>query len=131
MLEYRKNGSTLWTSMNAQVIRDSSGKVLYYEGTVEDITLRKEMEIKRNEAEVLYRSLVEQTSIVVYRLSPDTSASCLYISPQIEVMLGYSPEEWLQEPAFWKKIVHPQDLPNVLADVERYMAKKGKSAMDL
>ena len=48
MLEYRKNGSTLWTSMNAQVIRDSSGKVLYYEGTVEDITLRKEMEIKRN-----------------------------------------------------------------------------------
>ncbi|MBL8080326.1 MAG: PAS domain S-box protein [Anaerolineales bacterium] len=129
-LEYRKDGSTLWVSMNAQAIRDHHGRILFYEGTVEDITLRKEMEIKRNEAEVLYRSLVEQTSIVVYRLSPDTSASCLYISPQIEVMLGYSPEEWLQEPAFWKKIVHPHDLPGVLADVEHYMEKKGKSAIE-
>lgn len=129
-LEYRKDGSTLWTSMNAQVIRDHNGRILFYEGTVEDITLRKEMEIKRNEADMLYRSLVEQTSIVVYRLSPDTSASCLYISPQIEVMLGYSPEEWLREPAFWKKIIHPQDLPSVLADVEHYMAKKGKSSIE-
>ena len=129
-LEYRKDGSTLWTSMNAQVIRDENGNVLYYEGTVEDITLRKEMEIKRNEAETLYRSLVEQTSIVVYRLSPDPSASSLYISPQIETMLGYSAEEWLSDPAFWKKVVHPEDLPSVLADVELYMSKKGKSSIE-
>ncbi len=128
--EYRKDGQTLWTSMNAQAIHDTDGNILYYEGTVEDITLRKEMEAKRNEAETLYRSLVEQTSIVVYRISPDVSARTLYISPQIQTMLGYSAEEWLRDPFFWKKIVHPQDYPSVLADVEYYMSKKDKSSIE-
>ncbi|MCE9647244.1 MAG: PAS domain S-box protein [Chloroflexi bacterium] len=39
--EYRKDRSTFWTSMNARAIRDESGRVLYYEGTIEDITERK------------------------------------------------------------------------------------------
>ena len=128
--EYRKDGSTLWTSMNAQAIHDADGNILYYEGTVEDITPRKEMEIKQKEAEILYRTLVEQTSIVAYRDAPDESASALYISPQIETLLGYSADEWLSDPSFWKKLVHPQDLPRVLADVEHYISKKDKSSIE-
>jgi PAS domain S-box-containing protein len=42
---YHKNGSTLWISENARAVRDEKGALLYYEGTVEDITARK-----RNEA---------------------------------------------------------------------------------
>ena len=46
-LEYRKDGSTLWTSTNIQSIRDEDGNILYYEGTVEDITPRKKVEAER------------------------------------------------------------------------------------
>jgi PAS domain S-box-containing protein len=46
-LEYRKDGSTLWTSTNVQAIRDDNGNILYYEGTVEDITTRKKAEADR------------------------------------------------------------------------------------
>lgn len=46
-LEYRKDKSILWTSTNIQAIRDADGKLLYYEGTVEDITLRKKVEAER------------------------------------------------------------------------------------
>ena len=46
-LEYRKDRSTLWTSTNIQTIRDPEGNILYYEGTVEDITLRKKVEAER------------------------------------------------------------------------------------
>src|ERR1700722_3098058 len=35
---YRKDGSIIWISENVRVIRDRNGIVLYYEGTVEDIT---------------------------------------------------------------------------------------------
>jgi PAS domain S-box-containing protein len=42
---YHKNGSKLWISENARAVHDEHGKLLYYEGTVEDITSRK-----RNEA---------------------------------------------------------------------------------
>jgi PAS domain S-box-containing protein len=39
--QYRKDGSVLWTSMSVNTVRDSNGKILYYEGIQEDITERK------------------------------------------------------------------------------------------
>ena len=41
---YRKDRSKIWVSENARAVRDESGKLLYYEGTVEDITERKRAE---------------------------------------------------------------------------------------
>src|ERR671933_1129039 len=38
---YRRDGSTIWISENARTICDESGSVLYYEGTVQDITAGK------------------------------------------------------------------------------------------
>src|SRR4028119_1110105 len=38
---YRRDGSTIWISENARSICDESGRVLYYEGTVQDITAGK------------------------------------------------------------------------------------------
>ncbi|MBL8099122.1 MAG: PAS domain S-box protein [Anaerolineales bacterium] len=88
---------------------------------------RKETEDALREAETLFRTLVEQTSIVVYRDKPDGGASSLYVSPQIENLLGYTPEEWLSEPFFWQTLVHPDDLPALLADIESYVAEDRKS----
>lgn len=48
---YRKNGRKIWISENARAVRDpSTGELLYYEGTVEDITARKRAEKDLNEA---------------------------------------------------------------------------------
>ncbi len=33
-----------------------------------------------------------------------------YISPQTETMLGYPPNEWIVDPDFWMKIIHPDDV---------------------
>lgn len=41
---YRKDGSTNWVCINARVVRDENGKILYYEGTVEHITERKQLQ---------------------------------------------------------------------------------------
>ncbi len=38
---YRKDGSVIWISENCRAIRDHQGRLLYYEGTVEDITQRR------------------------------------------------------------------------------------------
>ncbi|MDY6937381.1 MAG: adenylate/guanylate cyclase domain-containing protein [Cyanobacteriota bacterium] len=40
-LVYKKNGQTIWISENARAVRDATGKLLYYEGTVTDITIQK------------------------------------------------------------------------------------------
>jgi PAS domain S-box-containing protein len=41
---YRKDGSVIWISENARIVRDSQGSIAYYEGMVEDITDRKRLE---------------------------------------------------------------------------------------
>lgn len=86
-----------------------------------ELAERKQAEEALKEAETLYRTLVEQTSVVAYRDAPDEIATPIYISPRVEILLGYTPEEWLSEPDFWMHQVHPEDLPRVLADVKRYV----------
>lgn len=51
---YRKDQTVIWISENCRAVRDAEGKVLYYEGTVEDITERKyaEEQIRRTTAEL-------------------------------------------------------------------------------
>jgi sigma-B regulation protein RsbU (phosphoserine phosphatase) len=56
---YRKDGSMIWISENCRAIRDSQGRLLYYEGTVEDTTQRRQAEEKVRDSEALYHSLVE------------------------------------------------------------------------
>ena len=41
---YRKDGTIIWISENCRAVRDAEGKLLYYEGTVEDITQRRQTE---------------------------------------------------------------------------------------
>jgi PAS domain S-box-containing protein len=53
---YRKDGSIIWIAESARAAYDANGKFLYYEGTVEDITVRKRSE---EELEKLNKQLME------------------------------------------------------------------------
>ncbi|HWW03644.1 MAG TPA: SpoIIE family protein phosphatase [Candidatus Acidoferrum sp.] len=64
---YRKDGVIIWISENCRAVRDSKGELLYYEGTVEDITQRRRAEEKVRHSEALYHSLVETLPQNVFR----------------------------------------------------------------
>jgi PAS domain S-box-containing protein len=66
------------------------------------------------ESEARFRVLVEQTSVVIYRDAPAPGMPALYISPRIEVLLGYTSEEWTREPLFWHSLLHPDDRERIL-----------------
>jgi PAS domain S-box-containing protein len=55
----RKDGTTLRVRENATAVRDDSGNILYYEGTVEDITEYKKAEEQIRESEQRYRNMIE------------------------------------------------------------------------
>ncbi len=65
--------------------------------------------------EATYRALVEQIPGLLYLAAADKTGSTLYVSPQIETLLGFSPAEWLADPALWSKQLHPEDRERVLA----------------
>ncbi len=64
---YRKDGSVIWISENCRAVRDSAGRLLLYEGTVEDITLRRQAEENLRNSEALYHSLVETLPQNIFR----------------------------------------------------------------
>ena len=66
------------------------------------------------EAQDRYRSLVEQLPLVTYIDRLDAWASTVFISPQIEEMLGYPAQQWLDDPEFFPRILHPEDRDRVL-----------------
>jgi PAS domain S-box-containing protein len=67
------------------------------------------------EAESRYRALVEQLPLVTYIDRLDAWSSSVFISPQIETILGYPAQDWLDDPRFYPKVLHPDDRERVLA----------------
>jgi PAS domain S-box-containing protein len=67
------------------------------------------------EAESRYRALVEQLPLVTYIDRLDAWSSSVFISPQIEAILGYPAQDWLDDPRFYPKVLHPDDRDRVLA----------------
>ncbi len=70
--------------------------------------------------EDLHRQIVEHGPAVVYVDEPDAAASTLFISPQVERVLGYTPEEWYADPELWTRILHPDDRARVVAENVRH-----------
>ena len=71
------------------------------------------------ESETKYRSLVEQIPAVIYIAELDETNTILYISPQIETLLGFSQAEYRDDPDIWRKQLHPEDKERVLVEVAR------------
>ncbi|HET7869216.1 MAG TPA: ATP-binding protein [Actinomycetota bacterium] len=68
------------------------------------------------DAERMYRTLVEQVPVVVYVAEFGQHGPWRYVSPRIESMLGFSPEEWLANPALWYDQMVPEDREGAMAD---------------
>jgi PAS domain S-box-containing protein len=66
-------------------------------------------EAQLNRAEARYRALIEQIPAVTFMAPLDGSTSELYVSPQIEELLGFSAQEWLDDPFLWYRQLHPED----------------------
>lgn len=79
------------------------------------------------EAEERYRRLVEKLPAITYIAEPGAEGGWLFVSPQIEDMLGYSAEEWQADPNLWASRLHPADRERVIAE-EGNLAAPGEPA---
>jgi len=83
-----------------------------------DLSERAEAEKARAEAEAKYKMLVEQVNAITYIAEIGIDAQWFYVSPQVEAILGYTPEEWMSLSHRWADLIHPDDLPMVTAAEE-------------
>jgi PAS domain S-box-containing protein len=87
----RKDGSIIWVTVNARVVRDAQGEVLFYEGTVQDITERKRAEEALRNSEERYRELFENAKDAYY--VHDLSGRYISVNRAAEKLSGRSRED--------------------------------------
>ena len=101
--------------MNAAFANQADGTPSRIVGVGQDVTDRRLAEDTLAEARARYQRMVEQLPLVTYVESLDAE-SALYISPQIEDLAGYTAEEWMADPNFFGKVLHPDDRDHVLGE---------------
>jgi PAS domain S-box-containing protein len=72
-------------------------------------------------AEDRHQAVVEKIPAVTYTWNPSMGVDgtrVLYVSPQVEAILGFSVEDWTRDPELWKRQIHPDDRDAVLAESE-------------
>ena len=95
---YGKDGTVIWISEKAQAVRDENGALLYYEGTVQDISERKQAEEERKQAvEALKESQrklsfhLEHTLLAV--IEWNLNFEVVEWNPAAQAIFGYSKSE--------------------------------------
>ena len=111
----RPSGETQWLTFSAHPLM-RAGDTEPFAAVVSfgDVTERHATARALKEAEARFRTLVENMPAVVHISGLDETASTIYMSPQVEGLLGYAPEEWLADPELWVKVLHPDDREDML-----------------
>ncbi len=113
---WRDDGTLAYIHDRGHIIRNEKGEPVRVLGATQDITARKEAELKVAKSEYRYRSLVQNGSDLTAVL--DEKGYYVYCSPAVKRILGYYPEVLAGKNAF--AFIHPEDV----ATVKAYLAKK-------
>ena len=101
----RRDGSVIWVEDNARARRDAQGVVRYQQGSLQDITRRKEAEAALRASEERFRTIFEGAAIGIALV--DTAGRPVQSNPALQRMLGYTEQE-LRRMAF-VEFTHPAD----------------------
>ncbi|MGH7168939.1 MAG: PAS domain-containing sensor histidine kinase [Gemmataceae bacterium] len=107
-------------SPSARMTKDNAEAVLHALSVIPRLDKTESSLLERNreidsprakllKAEARYRTLVEQLPAVTFMAALDEGINELYVSPQIERLLGFTQKQWLEDPVLWYRQLHPDD----------------------
>jgi len=110
IIEFVRHYNTYWYRARTAPIRDANGVIIAGMIVAHDISAQKESEQALRDSESRYRLLADNSSDMVMLLNRDFAF--LYVSPSVERVLGYTPEEMVNHPGH--EFVHPDDIPAMI-----------------
>ena len=114
-VEYKhKYHDSVTCSVNANLIRDNDGNIIAIEGTLRNISSRKQTEDALRNSEKQFRRIFESFLDTYYEA--DMSGNVTILSPSVETHYGYKPEELIGKPAA-TVYADPQQRDNLLAEL--------------
>ena len=118
----RKDGSTFPVMVHTSAIVQE-GKGVGLRGIAVDITNPKRMEEQLRTSRERLDFLITSNPAVIFSGKPHSDLAdfdMTYLSRNLTSMLGYEPQEFIDDPRFWDKHVHPEDRHRVLASLPRF-----------
>ncbi len=119
-----KNGSLVPVSITSHLIKDSNGQPLYIEGTIRDISERKEAERIVRESEERWQFALEGSGDGVWDW--DVLSKEVFYSRQWKEMLGYKEHEISNSIDEWETRIHPDDRGKVVLDLHSHFNNKSE-----
>lgn len=95
--------------LEVETWRAGAGQLARAEGESPAASSVESRERQLRLAETRYRVLIEQIPAVTFIASLAGDANEIYVSPQIEALLGFTQEEWISNPILWYTQTHPDD----------------------
>jgi PAS domain S-box-containing protein len=121
------DGSIVWVNITAHVIYDDWGNFSHIEGSLQDITLRKQNEMRLQESEAKYRGLTERSSDVIAVV--DKNGKPIFWSPSSEQILGYTYDELMaREPS---ELMGADDYERMLVYIDQIVEQKAADSFEI
>lgn len=113
---YEQGGRKGGYTVNA--FRISSGVVAVMFADISD-RLEAERAIRKSESRLNF--LLTSSPVVIYTSQVAGDFAATYISPNVQDLFGFEPEQFLADPHFWANNIHPDDRERVLSDLSMLM----------
>jgi PAS domain S-box-containing protein len=126
----RQNGHKRLLAWWSHALKDAEGNVTGSLSTARDITERSQAEQALREREHLLSAITNTSPALIYIYDLETRSN-VYCSAGMQRLLGYSPEEVaaMGEELF-TRIIHPDDLPEAMADQARLLAAADSDVLE-
>jgi PAS domain S-box-containing protein len=127
-VEFRKtisDGRERWFRVVGKAVRVPNERRRRIVGVSRDITGAKRASQERQASEQSYRDLISTIHGIIWEVDLRKDA-LTYVSESASRVLGYTAEEWMADPLFWEKHLHPEDAKKATAQF-RAGAESGNS----
>jgi PAS domain S-box-containing protein len=109
--------SVKWVHERAKLVKNAEGQSLALEGSIQDITTEKLLEISLEQTNLRYDYVSKATSDAIWDWN--FISDSIYWSPGFQALFGFDLKDSRSDTDFWTNLIHPDDHDLVVKDIDK------------